>query len=77
MKVKSNCYTCQFRAGAFGSAHSRCVFRWHDQKEFEAPKGDLYGIASGWWYFPLNYDPVWMITECEAHVEKDKEEEDD
>ncbi len=28
------------------------------------PAGSRHGIVSGWYMFPLNYDPVWMAEEC-------------
>jgi hypothetical protein len=31
--------------------------------------GDDYGIKSGWFYWPLNYDPIWLLT-CEGFEPK-------
>lgn len=33
---------------------------------------DEYGIRSGWFMFPLNYDPTWMNGECYYHSENEK-----
>jgi len=31
--------------------------------------GDTYGIRSGWFMWPANYDPVWLIS-CNGFKEK-------
>jgi len=34
-------------------------------------KGNQYGIDSGWFKFPIDYDPVWL-EECSGFKEKEK-----
>jgi hypothetical protein len=51
---KPDCYKCKFRRELPGDCHSGCANR--------AAKvtGDAYGIRSGWFFWPLNFDPVWL-----------------
>jgi hypothetical protein len=32
-------------------------------------KGDAHGISSGWFFWPLNFDPVWLES-CSGFVKK-------
>ena len=57
-KIMSECYSCQHRREISGDAHSECV---NPDTEMT---GDLYGIKSGWFSYPLNFDPVWKTKEC-------------
>ena len=54
----NECYSCVHRRTIPGDAHSRCV------KPDPKMKGDPYGIRSGWFFYPINYDPVWKIKDC-------------
>jgi len=51
-----NCYKCQYRGEIVGDAHSRCT---NKKAKVEA---DGYGIKSGWFFWPFNFDPVWLIS---------------
>jgi hypothetical protein len=31
------------------------------------PQGEYHGIKNGWYNFPVNYDPVWMISKCKFY----------
>jgi len=62
MKVK--CYKCGYKGSISGNAHIQCNFDW-DKSGNSTPKGSLYGIQRGWYFFPLNYDPIWMEDECQ------------
>ena len=61
---KKNCWTCGYVGSVPGSAHARCKFDWEKAKK-RMPEGSVHGIRNGWWAFPLNYDPVWMVGECQ------------
>ena len=51
---KPNCYKCVHRGEIPGNCHSRC-------NNIEAKvSGHETGIKSGWFMWPLNYDPVWL-----------------
>lgn len=62
---KPNCYKCKHRADLVWSAHSRCS---HPAALYEVAlggvgmnvKGNEHGIRKGWFFFPLNFDPVWL-----------------
>lgn len=63
---KPNCYKCKYRGEIPGDAHSRCG---NIQAKVE---GDSYGIKKGWFFWPLNFDPVWLEN-CDGFKKKDKE----
>ena len=64
----NNCYNCGYRGELPSNAHSRCKFDWA-KSDLSEPQGKAWGIQHGWWHFPVNFDPVWMLGECEAHSE--------
>jgi hypothetical protein len=51
-----NCYECVHRLEIPGSCHSRC--NNHNAKV----EGNQHGIKNGWFRWPLNFDPVWLIS---------------
>jgi len=53
---KPNCYECAHRREVPGSAHSRC--NNHKAKV----TGNAHGIRSGWFKWPLNFDPAWLVS---------------
>jgi hypothetical protein len=70
--TKPNCYECKHRCNTMGSHHSECK---HPDSFFlmvasmieprsSKVKGNPHGIANGWFYWPLNFDPVWLES-CE------------
>ncbi len=71
-KKKKTCYQCKHRRMIPGDTHTQCVFQWNS-KEQAIPEGDRYGIENGWWYFPFNFDPTWMIGECSEFDTKDND----
>jgi hypothetical protein len=36
-------------------------------------EADPHGIRSGWFCWPINFDPVWLIS-CDGFKEKDKDD---
>ena len=67
---KPNCYKCVHRMSLSGSAHSRCnkfdakvEYDFHlyllSERQFI---GDEHGIRQGWFRWPLNFDPVWLVS---------------
>jgi len=62
-----NCYDCKHRRGADGSAHSKCV---HPQVSDLIIEGEPHGIRNGWFYFPINFDPVWL-NKCNGFEKKE------
>ena len=69
-KKKKTCYQCKHRRTIPGDAHTQCAFQWNPKKQ-AIPEGSPRGIENGWWYFPFNFDPIWMIGECGEFDAKD------
>ena len=59
----SGCYKCGYKGNIPGDAHIRCKFDW-ERATLPMPKGNPHGIKNGWWMFPVNFDPVWMLGKC-------------
>ena len=57
------CDGCAYRQGVPGSAHIRCVFKWHPDTLRAAIPAPSPRVAQ-WFFFPLNYDPVWGPDVC-------------
>lgn len=53
---KPDCYKCVHRLDIPGNAHSRC--NNHDAHV----AANARGIRMGWFNWPLNFDPVWLIS---------------
>ncbi len=68
MDDKSNCWNCAYGGNIPGDAHIRCKFDFVKAKK-DMPRGNPHGIWSGWYMFPMNYDPVWMAEQCVAFSE--------
>ena len=62
-KEKKTCYQCEYRCTIPGDGHTMCAFQWNPKKQ-AIPEGASHGIKNGWWFFPFNFDHVWMIGEC-------------
>lgn len=63
--MKPNCYDCEYRRSVPGDAHSSCVAVGAEVT------GKETGIRRGWFWWPWNFDPVWL-EECNGFKEKDK-----
>jgi hypothetical protein len=60
---KPNCYKCVHRRTIPGNCHTRC-------NNFAAHvSGHEHGIRSGWFRWPLNFDPTWLLT-CDGFSDK-------
>jgi hypothetical protein len=66
---KPLCYSCVHRLTIPGDAHSRC--NNHEAEVAAAPQG----VKSGWFRWPINFDPVWLVS-CSGFSDdpKDKTE---
>ena len=69
MTKHNQCYFCKFRATIPGDAHTRCTHNFFESG-LPHPQGDPHGRRNGWWFFPLNFDPVWHKSMCEAWKSK-------
>ncbi len=71
---KPDCYKCRYRSQLLGDAHSACLhplaspmlgmlfmFGHSEAKTMQFHiRGNTHGVRSGWFLWPLNYDPVWL-----------------
>ncbi len=53
---RPNCYECAHRRGVPGDAHSRC------NNQDAAVSGNRIGIQGGWFMWPANFDPTWLVS---------------
>lgn len=54
MNEKPDCYKCKHRLSIPGDCHSQCA----------NPKAEVtanpHGVMNGWFYWPFNFDPIWL-----------------
>ncbi len=62
---KPNCYKCDYRMNIPGDCHISCT-----NKEAKV-KGNEVGKKKGWFSFPHNFDPVWLIK-CDGFKQYDQ-----
>jgi len=66
-RTKMNeCYSCKHRKKTPGNAHIQCA------KPDPEMGGNAYGIRSGWFMYPLCFDPVWKEKDCSNYEEMSK-----
>ena len=58
-KERPNCDKCAHRRTIPGDAHTRC------NNHGAHVKGHLQGIQGGWFMWPRNFDPTWLL-ECDG-----------
>jgi hypothetical protein len=79
--VKPNCYECKYRGTVPGDAHSCCnypgnktglldMFQNSENVKKLNIKGHAHGILSGWFMWPVNFDPVWLEN-CDGFTAKE------
>jgi hypothetical protein len=61
---KPNCYKCAHRREIHGD--SRC------DNTAAHVTGHAHGARKGWFFWPFNFDPVWLLT-CDGFEEKQNE----
>lgn len=73
------CYRCKFRGTVPGSAHSTCRRANSEDVLYLVLgssslniKGNPHGIKSGWFLWPLDFDPVWLEN-CDGFEEREKD----
>jgi len=54
---KPDCYKCAFRRPLPGDTHSRCLNR----TKGITVQGHPHGVESGWFHWPHNFDPTWLV----------------
>jgi hypothetical protein len=56
-----NCYECKGRCDVPGDAHSSC-------SQLQAHvEGSPHGIRKGWFLWPWNFDPTWLVS-CDSFI---------
>jgi hypothetical protein len=60
-----NCYACKHRGKIPGNEHSSCKNRSANVV------GHPVGIRGGWFYWPLNFDPMWLVS-CDGFQAKEE-----
>jgi hypothetical protein len=63
MSNKPDCYDCKGRGSIPGDCHSSCF-----QREARVV-GNPVGIRGGWFNWPWNFDPTWLVS-CDSFVSK-------
>lgn len=53
---KPNCYECVHCLPVPGDAHKRC------NNTNANVEGDSHGIRMGWFLWPVNFDPTWLVS---------------
>ena len=61
----NKCYSCEFRSTVFNSCHSSCM-----NKKAKV-EGQDQGIKGGWFYWPSNFDPLWL-KKCDSYMNKEE-----
>lgn len=54
----TECWCCEHKRSVAGNAHIRCA----NPDAFML--GDSHGIRSGWFFYPLLFDPIWKTRSC-------------
>lgn len=60
----ANCYTCVYRREIPGDCHIMCV------AGNARVVGHPTGIKRGWFVWPYNFDPTWLVS-CDKHETED------
>ncbi len=70
--TKSNCYQCKHRRDLAGDCHSRCAHpRALSGADGLGIVGTRHGIERGWFFWPFNFDPVWLEA-CDGFESKEE-----
>lgn len=67
--MKPNCYNCIHRRSIPGDAHSQCT------NVNAKVEGNAHGIRNGWFFWPFNFDPTWLIS-CTGYKAKGGDKDD-
>lgn len=80
----NECYKCKYRKNVPGDAHSCCRYPGNETGMFDFfsrnnarnakklnIKAEPYGVRSGWFFWPVNFDPVWLLN-CNGFTPKEE-----
>ena len=65
--MRNECWSCQHKENVPGNSHIQC------NKPDPNMKGNAHGRASGWFWYPTLFDPVWKESDCVNYKEKKDE----
>ena len=85
---KPDCYKCKYRGNVPGDTHSCCRYPGNDTGLFSFfeksnfinmiklnIKAEKHGVNMGWFFWPVNFDPVWLLN-CDGFTPKESKNED-
>jgi len=55
-KDKADCYKCKHKQSIPGDCHLRC------KNSNATVAGVEHGIKNGWFCWPANFDPTWLVS---------------
>lgn len=64
LTAKDKCQNCKNKRPIPGDCHIGCVKPDLDMT------GSKHGISNGWFFYPFNFDPIWMTKECSNYEPK-------
>ena len=78
---KADCYKCTYRGTIPGNAHSCCKYPGNNTDMLSLfsnganirklnIRAHQHGIDNHWFYWPINFDPCWLIN-CDEFKEKE------
>lgn len=70
--IKGKCYQCIYRRDIPGDAHSMCL---HPDVLNVKVVADFTAIERGWFLYPVNFDPAWLVSCNGFNQRKEKENE--
>ena len=65
--MRNECYRCKHKRTVPGNSHIECV------KPDPEMEGNKHGKEHGWFYYPVLFDPVWKIKDCNNFEDKENE----
>lgn len=67
MNAAPNCFECIHSRSIPGDCHLACA------KASAKVEGDETGIRRGWFFWPFNFDPVWLRS-CDSFAPKSEKD---
>lgn len=59
----NECYSCTHKREVAGNTHILCA------KPDSSMEGNPHGVKSGWFVYPILFDPCWKAKECKNFEE--------
>ena len=64
LDAQDKCYSCKNKHNIPGDCHIGC------SKPDPNMTGNPHGISNGWFFYPFNFDPIWMTKKCSNYEPK-------